>query len=101
MQAVDQPHRSPAIIFIREWLPVFGGGAGVLALYGFASSFMLLPSRVDKVEEVNKGQTTEIVEIRNDANQRREVLAAAMATLTQINDRTRRIEDHLLQEHSK
>jgi len=89
--------KSPVVTILREWLPVFGGGAGVLALYGFASSFMLLPSRVDKVEEVNKGQTIEIVELRNDAVARREVLAAAVATLTQINDRTKRIEDALIQ----
>jgi hypothetical protein len=83
--------------FISTWLPVFGGGAGVIALYGFASSFMLLPSRVDRVEEVNKSQNSEIAEIRNDAAQRRELLATALAMITQINDRTKRMEDYLLQ----
>ena len=86
---------------IRSWLPVVGGGSGVIALWGFLAAFLLLPHRVEKVEEVNKSQSVEIVELRNDATQRREVLAAAVATLTQINDRTRRIEDHLLQEHNK
>lgn len=108
----------------KEWIPVLGGIAGLAALYGFIASFILLPSRVDEaerqnikqgaeitnvqqdqqklgqrvssVEEVNKAQSSEIVEIKNDAIQRRELLATALAMITQINDRTKRMEEYLL-----
>lgn len=108
----------------KEWIPVFGGAAGLAALFGFVTSFVLLPSRVDEAErqnikqgdeilhvqqdtqklgqrvanteEVNKAQGAEIVEIKTDAMQRRELLAAALAMITQINDRTKRMEEYLL-----
>ena len=108
----------------KEWIPVLGGIAGLAALYGFVASFLLLPSRVDEAErqnvkqsadiqhvqqdnqqlsqrvasteEINKVQGAEIVEIKNDAIQRREMLAVAVAMLTEVNERTKKMQDFLL-----
>lgn len=108
----------------KEWVPVLGGVAGLAALYGFIASFVLLPSRVDEaerqnikhsaeianvqkdneklgqrvasVEEINKAQNADIVEIKNDAVQRREMLAVAIAMLTEVNERTKKMQDFLL-----
>jgi hypothetical protein len=51
---------------------------------------------MDKVEEANKIQDSKIAEIQQDNAQRRELLAAALATLQQKDQRTKRIEDHIL-----
>jgi hypothetical protein len=45
---------------------------------------------------VNEVQEIALKEMQQDAMQRREVLAAAMATLQQIDLRTKRIEDRIL-----
>jgi hypothetical protein len=89
-------NKSNTTAFLKEWMPVAGGGAGLIALYGFATSFLLLPSRVDKVEEVNKSQEAAIIEIRSDAQQRRELLAQATAMIAEINDRTKRMQDIMM-----
>jgi len=83
--------------FVLRHLPVLGGLSGVAAFCTIFWSYALLPTRVAQIEEVNKGQSADIIEMRNNDTQRREVLAVAMATLAQINDRTKRIEDHLMQ----
>lgn len=108
----------------KEWIPVLGGIAGLAALYGFVNSFVLLPSRVDAAEkksieqaasishmeqdakhlsqrvfateEVNKAQSVEMAEIQKDAIQRREMLAVALAMITEINDRTKRTEQIIM-----
>lgn len=108
----------------KDWVPVLGGVAGLAALWGFVASFVLLPSRVDEaerqnikqsadianvqkdheklglrvssVEEVNKAQNADIVEIKSDAVQRREMLAVAIAMLTEVNERTKKMQDFLL-----
>jgi hypothetical protein len=51
---------------------------------------------MERVEKLNESQDARLAELQSEAAQRREVLAAAMATLTQIDMRTRRIEDRIL-----
>jgi hypothetical protein len=51
---------------------------------------------MDRVERMNESQDARIAEIQQDAAQRREMLAVAIATLQQIDQRTKRIEDKLL-----
>jgi hypothetical protein len=51
---------------------------------------------MDRVERLNESQDARIAEIQQDAAQRREILAAALATLQQIDQRTQRIETKLL-----
>jgi hypothetical protein len=51
---------------------------------------------MDKVEKANEMQDARIAEMQQDNAQRREMLAAAVATLQQIDQRTKRIEDKLL-----
>jgi hypothetical protein len=73
-----------------------GACAGVVALLTYFTVYSVLPNRMDKVEEANKMQDSKIAEIQQDNAQRRELLAAALATLQQIDQRTKRIEDHIL-----
>jgi hypothetical protein len=77
---------------------IIGGGGGFVAIVGFLTIYLGMPARVDKLESYDKSHDAQITELRNDAAQRRELLAAAIATMTEINDRTRRIETHLLQD---
>lgn len=51
---------------------------------------------MDRVEEANKLQDSKLGEMQADAMQRREMLAAALATLSQIDQRCKRIEDHII-----
>jgi hypothetical protein len=51
---------------------------------------------MDRVEHMNESQDARIAEIQADNAQRREILAAALATLHQIDQRTQRIETKLL-----
>lgn len=80
---------------------ILGGGGGFVAIIGFLTIYLAMPSRVERLEAYDKAHDVQITELRNDAAQRRELLAAAIATMTEINDRTKRIETHLLQEHRK
>jgi len=73
-----------------------GACAGAVALLTYFTVYSVLPKRMDMVEENNKFQDVKIAEIQQDAAQRREMLAAALATLQQIDQRTKRIEDHIL-----
>ena len=70
--------------------------SGAAALFTFFSLYSALPLRVDRVERMNESQDARLTELQSEAAQRREVLAAVMATLTQIDMRTRRIEDRIL-----
>ncbi len=58
--------------------------------------YSALPLRMDRVEKANDDQDIKITEMQHDNAQRREMLAAALATLQQIDMRTKRIEDKLL-----
>jgi hypothetical protein len=82
----------------REFVSIFSAGAGVVALVGFLSFWAVIPERVTRLELHDKEQDVTLAAIKEDSAQRRELLAGALATLSQINDRTKRIEDHLLQE---
>ena len=73
-----------------------GACPGGVALLTYFTVYAVLPSRMERVEEINKTQDARISEIQQDAAQRREILAAALATLQQIDQRTKRIEDHIL-----
>jgi hypothetical protein len=70
--------------------------SGAAALFTFFSLYSALPLRMDRVERLNESQDARISEIQQDAAQRREILAAALATLQQIDQRTQRIETKLL-----
>jgi hypothetical protein len=70
--------------------------SGAAALFTFFSLYSALPLRMDRVERMNESQDARIAEIQQDAAQRREMLAVAIATLQQIDQRTKRIEDKLL-----
>ena len=70
--------------------------SGAAALFTFFSLYSALPLRMDRVERLNESQDARITEIQQDNAQRREILAAALATLQQIDQRTQRIETKLL-----
>jgi hypothetical protein len=70
--------------------------SGAAALFTFFSLYSALPLRMDRVEKLNESQDAKIAEIQRDNAQRREILAAALATLQQIDQRTQRIETKLL-----
>jgi hypothetical protein len=70
--------------------------SGAAALFTFFSLYSALPLRMDRVEKMNESQDSRIAEIQRDNAQRREILAAALATLQQIDQRTQRIETKLL-----
>jgi hypothetical protein len=70
--------------------------SGAAALWTFLSLYSALPLRMERVEKLNESQDARISEIQADNAQRREILAAALATLQQIDQRTQRIETKLL-----
>jgi hypothetical protein len=72
------------------------GLSGVVALFGWLSFLAVIPERVSKLETADRDQNAEIKVLRDDSMQRREMLATAMATLSQINERTKRLEDALI-----
>ena len=99
---------------------MLGGVSGVLALSGFLWSFLILPDkvnghgqelvkhtgeiaalqslpmRVEAVEKSDAHQAQQIEAIQTDNIQRREMLATCLAMVTQINERTKRMEDVIL-----
>jgi ABC-type Na+ efflux pump permease subunit len=77
-------------------ISLIAAGSGVAALFTYFSLYAALPLRLERVERVNEVQEIALKEMQQDAMQRREVLAAAMATLQQIDLRTKRIEDRIL-----
>jgi uncharacterized coiled-coil protein SlyX len=83
----------------KEFYSIVGSLTGVVALLGFVSFWAVIPERVTRLEIHDRDQDRVIETIQQDSAQRRELLAGAMATLAQINDRTKRIEDHLVSEH--
>jgi hypothetical protein len=92
----DNNGNKSIIISLKELVPTV---TGVLALVGFISFWAVIPEKVSRLETHDKDQDQLIRLLQDDSAQRRELLAGALATLAQINDRTKRIEDHLLQEH--
>ena len=77
-------------------IPLLGGLSGLAAIGAIMWSYAFLPTRVAMVEAHDQKQDSLIEELQKDATQRREILASVMATLTSIDSRTRRIEDHLI-----
>jgi hypothetical protein len=75
---------------------LIAAGSGAAALFTFFSLYSALPLRLERVEKVNEVQEVALREMQQDAMQRREMLAAAAATLQQIDQRTKRIEDRIL-----
>jgi hypothetical protein len=86
--------KTNAALFVSA---LIGGGGGFVAIIGFLTIYLGMPSRVERLEAYDKSHDSQITELRNDAAQRRELLAAAIATMTEINDRTKRIESVLIQ----
>ena len=87
-------HRS-VTLSLRELVPLV---TAVLALVGFISFWAVIPEKVSRLETHDKDQDQLIRTLQDDSVQRRELLAGALATLALINDRTKRMEDFLLQE---
>lgn len=81
-----------------KYVAILSALAGVVALIGFLSFWAVIPERVHRLEDSDKDLIAKIELLQQDSAQRREMLAGALATLSQINDRTKRIEDHLLQD---
>lgn len=88
------PDKTNKALFVSA---LVGGGGGFCAIVGFLTLYLGMPQRVDRLEAYDKSHDSQIAELRNDAAQRRELLAAAIATMTEINDRTKRIESVLIQ----
>lgn len=91
----NTPENNPRS-FIKDYAPILSGISGVVALFGWIGFVAVIPHRVAQLEVSDRDQTSEIRLMKEDASQRREILASAMATLTQINERTKRLEDHLI-----
>lgn len=92
MASASSPMPHPAVLALSAVAACSGGAA----LFTFFSLYSALPLRMERVEKLNESQDARLSELQSEAAQRREVLAAAMATLTQIDQRTRRIEDRIL-----
>jgi len=82
--------------FVYRHLPLFGGLTGIVAVLSICWPYALIPSRVSSLEEHDRLQDSRLANIEVDNSQRREALATALAMISQINDRTKRIEDHLI-----
>ena len=85
--------------FIMTHIPFFGGLSGLAALGAIFWSYAFLPTRVSLIEVHDTKQDSLIEEIQRDNNQRRETLAGLLVTLKMIDDRTQRIEQHLINDH--
>lgn len=96
MTTGDNNHDDKKRFTVRELLPMASGLSGVVALFGWISFIAVIPERVSKLENSDRDQNSEIKLLREDSMQRREMLASAIATLSQINERTKRLEDHLI-----
>ncbi len=94
MSSPSAPVALPHPIILAGTL--MGACAGAVALLTYFTVYAVLPTRMEKVEKVNEIQDSKLVAIQEDAMQRREMLAAAAATLQQIDQRTKRIEDRIL-----
>jgi type II secretory pathway component PulM len=94
MSAEPATPKTNAALFVSA---LIGGGGGFCAIIAFLTIYLGMPARVDRLEAYDKAHDAQITELRNDAAQRRELLAAAIATMTEINDRTKRIESVLIQ----
>jgi hypothetical protein len=90
--APHSPLPHPLMILIG----FIAAGSGAVALVSYFTLYASMPIRIDRVEEINKVQDAKLTAMQEDAMQRREILAAAAATLQQIDQRTRRIEDKIL-----
>lgn len=100
MTTEPTPNGNKAVLIpLREFIPIGSGLAGIVALIGFLSFWAVIPERVNKLEAHDKEQDHTLSVLQEDSAQRRELLAGALATLAQINDRTKRIEDHLISDH--
>lgn len=93
---MDTASRAPLPHPLTLALSAVAACSGAAALFTFFSLYSALPLRMERVEKLNESQDARLAELQSEAAQRREVLAAAMATLTQIDQRTRRIEDRIL-----
>jgi hypothetical protein len=92
MASASSPIPHPAVLALSAVAACSGGAA----LFTFFSLYSALPLRMERVEKLNESQDAKIAEIQADNAQRREILAAALATLQQIDQRTKRIEDRIL-----
>lgn len=90
--AAHSPLPHPLMLAIS----LIAAGSGAVAVVTYFTLYATMPIRIERVEEVNKVQDSKLTAMQEDAMQRREMLAAAAATLQQIDQRTRRIEDKIL-----
>ena len=80
---------------LKEVMPVFSGGNGLVVIIAAIAGIVYIPYRVTSIEEHDRAQDSRLAAIETDAAQRRELLASVAATVMQIDQRTRRIEDAL------
>jgi hypothetical protein len=92
LTATQSPLPHPLALAIS----LIAAGSGAVAVVTYFTLYASMPIRIERVEEVNKVQEAKLTAIQEDAIQRREILAAAAATLQSIDQRTRRIEDRIL-----
>ena len=78
---------------LKEVMPVFSGGNGIVVIFCAVAGIIIIPWRVSSIEEHDRLQDSRLAAIETDAAQRRELLASVAATVMQIDQRTRRIED--------
>jgi len=83
----------------REITSIAAAASGVVALVGFLSFWAVIPEKVNRLEVADRDKQVKIEALQQDSTQRRELLAGALATLAQINDRTKRIEDIIVQKN--
>jgi hypothetical protein len=81
---------------LKEVMPVFSGGNGIVVIFAAVAGIIIIPYRVTSIEEHDRSQDNRLTAIEADAAQRRELLASVAATVLQIDQRAKRIEEALL-----
>lgn len=81
---------------LKDTAAVFSGGNGFVVLGTALVAIAYVPYRITTIEDHDKVQDARLLAIETDAMQRRELLASVAAIVSQIDARTRRIEDRLI-----
>jgi len=81
---------------LKDIMPIFSGGNGIVVILAAVAGIIIIPYRVTSIEEHDRIQDNRLNAIEVDAAQRRELLASVAATVLQIDQRAKRIEEALL-----
>jgi len=83
----------------KSWLKIgvaeIGAIGSLIAILAAATSWIVLPYRLEQAEVHLREQATQIDQMRDIANVRNEKLAILITTVDSINERTKRIESKL------